>query len=265
VLAILRGSGSIASWARKLSKSDKSTVIFDFGAHKGRNIPYYLQKATKVVAIEANPELCVEISKKYRKFVSNQRLIIVNTVIVEHTNLNKFVDFYINENKTFLSSLKPMKNSKDFKKVSLPSNSIEDVISQNLEQNEILYFAKFDLEGFDAVAVREMFKAGYYPQYVSLECHDSTSLTVFKDLEEYSLFKIVDGESVSKQYKKVKITSQNGSYKTFRFEHHSAGPFGEDIHGDWVTFEEIESEFERVGFGWKDICAKKNQISVQNS
>ena len=40
-------------------------VIYDFGANKGQNLKYYLSKKCKVVAIEANPELCLQIQKKF--------------------------------------------------------------------------------------------------------------------------------------------------------------------------------------------------------
>jgi hypothetical protein len=40
------------------------TVIYDFGANNGDDIPYYLKKAELVVAVEANPSLCQKIEER---------------------------------------------------------------------------------------------------------------------------------------------------------------------------------------------------------
>jgi len=40
-------------------------VIYDFGANRGDNIPYYLMKSDRVVAIEANPVLCNIIRERF--------------------------------------------------------------------------------------------------------------------------------------------------------------------------------------------------------
>lgn len=39
-------------------------VICDVGANNGDNIPYYLHKADRVVAIEANPDLVSGMQKR---------------------------------------------------------------------------------------------------------------------------------------------------------------------------------------------------------
>ena len=40
-------------------------VIYDFGANNGDDLPYYLLSADKVVAVEANPELCSLMQKRF--------------------------------------------------------------------------------------------------------------------------------------------------------------------------------------------------------
>ena len=41
-------------------------IIYDFGAHNGNDIPYYLTKADKVVAVEANPGLAAQIKERFK-------------------------------------------------------------------------------------------------------------------------------------------------------------------------------------------------------
>jgi FkbM family methyltransferase len=48
----------------------RKKVIFDLGANQGQNLGYFLDKADKVVAVEANP-LCI--SKYLKIFKGNSR------------------------------------------------------------------------------------------------------------------------------------------------------------------------------------------------
>jgi FkbM family methyltransferase len=235
----------------------EQSVIFDFGAHTGKNILYYLNKASRVVAVEANPVLCEDMDRIYKKYVKQGRLKIINYVISEKSEERKRLNFYINDKKTFLSALKPMKDMKDFRAVELPAKHVDEIIAENLIDGESFILAKFDLEGFDAAAARDMFDAGYFPKYVSVECHDANALNVIRLTNKYNKFKIVDGESVRTEYKKTKIELPNKRKITFRFKHHSAGPFGEDINGQWRSYSEILDLFKELGFGWKDVCAKR--------
>jgi hypothetical protein len=52
-------------------------LIYDFGD----DIDYYLNKADKVVAVEANPLLCKQIEERFRKKIGDGRLFIENCVV----------------------------------------------------------------------------------------------------------------------------------------------------------------------------------------
>ncbi len=47
------------------SKKICRTIIYDLGANNGDDIPYYLRKADKVIAVEANPILSQEIEDRF--------------------------------------------------------------------------------------------------------------------------------------------------------------------------------------------------------
>ncbi len=53
-------------------------VIYDLGANTGDDIAYYLKKADKVVAVEANPTLAKQIESKYSAAISEGRLFVEN-------------------------------------------------------------------------------------------------------------------------------------------------------------------------------------------
>ena len=42
-------------------------IIYDFGASRGENIPYYLLKSDLIIAVEADPRNCQYIEKKFHK------------------------------------------------------------------------------------------------------------------------------------------------------------------------------------------------------
>ena len=83
--------------------------------------------------------------------------------------------------------------------------------------------------------MQAIFKAGIYPPYISAEAH---SLDVFLALAQeggYKAFKLVNGYFVPRDY--AGFTIDAGAKYSFPF--HSAGPFGNDIHGEWMTSENL--------------------------
>lgn len=74
----------------------------------------------------------------------------------------------------------------------------------------------------------------------------------------YKAFKLVDGPSVAKVYSKRAIQSRNGAAPVlYSFPHHSAGPMGDDIDGDWLGPEFFFRYLALEGLGWKDVHASR--------
>jgi hypothetical protein len=71
----------------------------------------------------------------------------------------------------------------------------------------------------------------------------------------YNAFKLVDGSSVSQQYSKMPFTSKDGLHEVYSFPYDAAGPFGEDVHGEWMTANNFFMLLAFEGLGWKDIHA----------
>ena len=64
----------------------------------------------------------------------------------------------------------------------------------------------------------------------------------------------VDGASIESRYRNYNITTYQGVIQ-HSFPHHSAGPFGNDISGPWMTPDNFFRVLALVGLGWKDIHA----------
>ena len=57
-------------------------LILDLGAHRGQDLPYYLRKAKKVVAVEANPVLCNHLRSTFREELRDKRLYLEEGAVV---------------------------------------------------------------------------------------------------------------------------------------------------------------------------------------
>ena len=249
-----------------LNKNKK--VIIDFGANKGQNINYYLLKADIVVCVEANPKLVKEIQKNFSNHIRNKKLFIENVVVVgEKEDKKESIDFYIHKKMDVLSTLINPNNNQDFFQAKIKSKPILEILEKYLTKNSIFYFAKFDLEGYDAIAINAMLKADFYPMNISTEVHALESLEAICNSKKYIGFKLQEGNMVS-QYLNLPIKTKKG-IKLMNFISHSAGPMGEDIPNDWLTEKSIRNKLRVEGFGWKDVHAtmspNSNPVEIKYS
>lgn len=249
-----------------LNKNKK--VIIDFGANKGQNINYYLLKADIVVCVEANPKLVKEIQKNFSNHIRNKKLFIENVVVVgEKEGKKESIDFYIHKKMDVLSTLINPNNNQDFFQAKIKSKPILEILEKYLTKNSIFYFAKFDLEGYDAIAINAMLKADFYPINISTEVHTLESLEAICNSKKYIGFKLQEGNMVS-QYLNLPIKTKKG-IKLMKFISHSAGPIGEDIPSDWLTEKSIRNKLRVEGFGWKDVHAtmspNSNPVEIKYS
>jgi FkbM family methyltransferase len=233
-------------------KDMNKKVIIDFGANKGQNINYYLLKADIVVCVEANPELVKAIRKKFSVQIRNNKLFVENVVVTKKENNRKLINFYINKNDVLSSNIKP-KNSKDFHLVKVQNKSVNEILKKHLTKNRIFYYAKFDLEGYDAVVINSMLLGGFFPENISTEVHTLESLEAIFHSGKYRGYKLQEGNKVS-QYVNLPIKTKNKK-KAIKFLAHSAGPMGEDIPSPWLTERSIRNKLRVEGLGWKDVHA----------
>ena len=71
-------------------------IIYDLGASRGENLPYYLLKSELVIAVEANTDNCKFINKKFQKQISEKKLIVENCIV--STANNDYENFYLHKN-----------------------------------------------------------------------------------------------------------------------------------------------------------------------
>lgn len=226
-------------------------VIYDIGSNNGDDLPYYLLKADIVVAVEANPSLCEQIRSRFTVEIESGRLLLVHAALVCSDETS--VDFYLHKHHHVLGTLRPAADKIDqYTKLRVNATSISDLVSSYGNP----YYAKIDVEGYDRQILTAFLGAAIKPAYISAEAH---SLSIFSLLSEdlgYKSFKLVDGRSVSSSYKRALFYSPiRQQMVAYSFPRHSAGPFGNDIFGEWMD----KASFLRLlafrGLGWRDIHA----------
>jgi FkbM family methyltransferase len=222
-------------------------IVYDFGANNGSNIPYYLLKFDRVVAIEANPELTNKICKDYSKYIKEGRLFVENCAV---SNKNAVIDFYIHKYNNVLSQLPKPDNVDDFTVVSIASIKPSEIIKKYGDAE----YVKIDVEHSDAEIISEIFSSGIFPKYISAEVHDISVFSLLTSTNMYNLFKLLDGKSVCDIYKNFSISG-----KSYSFPFHSAGPMFDDIKQNPLNKTELFYELSTVGLGWKDIHAKRSE------
>ena len=137
--------------------------------------------------------------------------------------------------------------------VKLRSRNIISIIKDYGEP----YYIKIDLEHYDSYILKELLLKNIYPKYLSIESHSSEIIDIIIKKGKYKSFKLVDGSQVPKRYKNRIINNIN-----YSFPIHSAGPFGNDIDGQWMEEKIFLCLLSLVGFGWKDIhCSLEDKPS----
>jgi FkbM family methyltransferase len=145
----------------------RTDLIIDVGMHVGHDTWFYLAKGFNVVAIEANPELAREAEARFAGEIDDGRLRIFPVAIAEQTGTARLAL----ADRPSYSSLSPadVKRAEGrgvhFHDVEVPAVQFEDI----LDEVDIPYYLKVDIEGFDLLCVRALSRFDDRPVYISIE------------------------------------------------------------------------------------------------
>ena len=204
--------------------------------NNGDDVAYYLKKADRVVAVEANVALCRLAEQIFELEISNGRLTILNVALSDIVS-DEPLPFYIHKNNHVISQL-PRPSDEEihhFEEVLVPQRTADSII----KQYGIPHYVKIDIEHYDQFVLKNLFESGISPDYISAESHSAEVFCLLGAMG-YKSFNLVDGASVEKVYK---------------FPEHSAGPFGADILTPWHDLESFFYLLAAERLGWKDIHA----------
>ena len=224
-------------------------VIYDFGSNNGDDIPYYLKKSDLVVAVEANPTLCGQIHERFAPEIAKGTLVVENCVLTTQAAASD-VSFWIHKGKPVLSQFPRPSDAKigDYEEVLLPPKSAVEIVTQHGDP----FYIKIDIEHSDASILRSLLLGGIRPPFISAESHTIKVFALLVSMGGYDSFNLVDGGSVAKAYENHLIRTNAGEDR-YSFPSHSAGPFGEDIKGEWMAADDFFRFLAFENLGWKDV------------
>ena len=232
-------------------------IIYDLGSNNGDNIAYYLMKSDLVVAVEANPKLCEQITNKFSEEILKRKLVVENCIItIEKENIER--NFYLHKGADVLSQFpKPKAEfTNHFIKTKLPSKNIVEIIKKYGNP----YYVKIDIENYDYEILSEIFKNNIFPKYFSVECYNKETYNEIINNKNYNSYKLVCGSNVDKKYCDKVLTIENETIR-HSFPAHSAGPFGNDIDGKWLAEKNFMFLYSLRNTTWIDVHCSKDDIA----
>ena len=232
------------------------STIYDFGAHDGTDIKYYLLKAERVIAVEANPKLVDLLRSRYSKEIADGRLVVQHCALSQRDD-GRPIDFYVHRQSSVLSQINPPKPelAHQFDRVSVPARTPSSIV----REFGVPWYVKCDIEHFDGAVLDDLFENSICPPFISAEAHN---IDVFARLvlnTQYKAFKIVSGGRVRRELSKTTISTASGQ-QTFRFEGDTSGPFGHDIPGLWLPANVAFYQLAYENLGHIDIHATTLEI-----
>lgn len=247
-----------------------NNLIYDVGMFNGDDTAYYLAKGFRVIAIEANPLVAEQTSRRFEREITANNLVILNVGVSDHEGASLFYVSDTNpEWNTFNASVvkeKDEKDAGDFREVTVQCRRFRSI----LEEFGTPYYLKMDIEGNEIHCLRDLIVSDL-PEYVSFEKTAQftlESLSLLHDLG-YGGFKLISQHDLlpveyppSREQKRFEtwqgvLKSRNFFLRVIRragarswvnptryrpdwiFPRGSSGPFGEDTPGKWQTFNEM--------------------------
>jgi FkbM family methyltransferase len=236
-------------------------LIFDIGMHNGTDSEFYLKKGFRVVGVEANPELAESARTKFRSEIAEKRLMIENLGIF---NSEQVLTFYVNQDVDEWSSFEKHLGTREdtrYSAVEVPCKRLDYFIGKY----GMPYYLKVDVEGVDAIVVRELTRWAIRPAYISLEDGGVDSLIALYETGARK-FKFINQLAI-RDYVLPSIALE-GREVQHSFGVSSSGPFGRELPGEWLdtsTAFKVYAECVRPPGaspidGWWDIHAQYEEM-----
>ncbi|MEI7581033.1 FkbM family methyltransferase [Runella sp.] len=251
-------------------------LIYDIGLHLGYDTSFYLSKGFKVIAIEANPELINKAKSTFKNEISSGKLTLLNIAISEKDF--ELVPFYVSKERSIQSSLQKSmaQRNSEILEVKVESAKLATIFEKygvplycKIDIEGYDYIA---LESLNSTSTLPQFisaeisnvsndnKVGEDIEDINLLNQIWLSILIKLSQLGYKKFKIVDQASLrimgtnsyndfglydnnlsSRLYKKIYRFSKcikNQLAFNLGYLTDSSGPFGNELSGEWLDFEE---------------------------
>lgn len=213
-------------------------VIFDIGCNNGDDTDFYLKKGFRVVAIDADKSMCGAVSRRFSQEIENGDCTVVygafsdtggdvRFFVCDVTPWNTCDPTYAEEN---------MKKGVSYREVIVPGINMKEIILSH----GIPYYLKIDIEGFDIIPLRGLDAKRGVPKYISLEIPKHNLELALEEillLGKLGYKKYYFSSQVMLKHTKAPKPAHEGKYAEFCPAGAVTGLFGDEIDGEWVSFD----------------------------
>ena len=230
-------------------------LVFDIGMHIGQDSINYLLEGFRVLAVEANPLLAQQNSTKFKKYIDDGSLTILNVGISDKEGI---LPFYINKKTSEWSSFDFQLGSRN--NTPYETKEIPCVTTASLfKKYGVPYYLKVDIEGYDFYCINDLpeVKGGNSVKYVSCEASEVSLLdtlhakgyTKFKLIHQGFNFRPINMNLEKNPLFPVYLKIYTGLRLKFRniiksrYPYSSSGPIPENTKGEWITYEKARQLF----------------------
>jgi FkbM family methyltransferase len=225
-------------------------TIFDLGMHEGWDTEYYLKKGFRVIGVEASPQFVPSVRARLSAWLDRGELVVVEAVLAEQAGVT--VPFYARFDKNGWSSLFREVAERDGV-ASTPIELGSVTIAELFHWFGVPHFLKCDLEGAEALVLRQIAQEPTKPRFVAVEAEprgeDSIDLLVAAG---YARFQIVNQGHL--RLFTPPSPPREGRYVDQQFHGKMSGLFGEELPpGHWVREAELRHRLRL----WQRLIAKE--------
>jgi FkbM family methyltransferase len=234
-------------------------LIYDIGMHKGEDTEFYLHKGFRVVAIEADPDLVSSCRNRFKNFIDQGQLKIVEGAIVDPTAIEadqKKVQFYKNDDVSVWGTICSNWIDRNVR-IGTSSRTIEvDAInfSSVIQEHGIPQYIKIDIEGCDMICINTLRNFQERPDYVSIESDKTSFGGIEREIDTltdlgYDYFQAIEQSGINLS-QSPPYPAREGKYISHRFEHGSSGLFGAELDNKWKSKHDILRQYRTIWLGY---------------
>lgn len=240
-------------------------LIYDLGLHHGLDTEFYLRKGFRVVALEARPEFCADVSARFAAEMEAGRLAVVPCALAPRGG--ETISFWVNPVKDDWSSVIrdfAAKGGHEVTEIRVPTVTLTELF----DRFGVPRYLKCDIEGMDEECARQLLADGRRPDFVSME---ASSFDIFAYLRAcgYDCAQLVNQALLPGVAPPQ--PPREGGHAAVQFTGHHSGLFGRELEPErwqdfvevvqsWLDFVRLWKRDSRLAHGWLDVHATRREV-----
>lgn len=214
------------------------SLIYDIGMHKGEDTAFYLSRGFRVVAIEANPDLCGHCKTRFASALESGTLHIVEGAIAP-ASTGENVTFFRNEKSVWGTidhswANRNIELGRSSEPITVPRVDIRSTITRF----GMPHYLKIDIEGADNLVLQTLKEFADKPSFLSVEAEKTgadklTEQIMLVSELGYKKFMFVQQGAIPGT--RIRTRRLSGESMDYAFESDASGSFGDDLSGSWLS------------------------------